>query len=299
MSLSAFELLKMEFKDANFTIVCKAHSKDVFRKKGICEFIIDDGGKINLLKSIRNKHYDLGILFHNTLKDAVIFKLANIDKIIGYNNEGRKVFLDFYLKIDRARHYINHYANLVNSFLDNKYKTLPKIELYSKKSELLKEDSLKLVGFTLGSGKDSRSYPNKLTLELFELLKKLNIHVVLLGDINEAKSYKELEHKLKELKIKYTNISGKTTVGQLIDAISSLDVLITIDSSPLHIASGVGTKFITLLGKGTSAFDTVKPKVDFGTYLFEGQYIINDKDQISEIKPKLIANEIQKILHAS
>ena len=89
------KLLKMEFKDANFTIICKAHSQDVFRKKGICEFIIDDGDKINLLKSIRNKHYDLGILFHNTLKDAVIFKLANIDKIIGYNNEGRKVFLDF------------------------------------------------------------------------------------------------------------------------------------------------------------------------------------------------------------
>jgi heptosyltransferase-2 len=299
MSLSAFELLKMEYPDAKFTILCKAYCRDIFRGKGVESFIIDSGKKFELIKKLKKNHYDLGVLFHNTLKDALIFKLSSIDKIIGYDKESRRVFLDFYLKIDRSRHYINHYANLVNSYLDDKYKILPDIKLTTKPSTLLKKEDSSLVGFTLGGGKDSRSYPTKLSLELFELLKKSNIHVVLLGDKKESIVYKEYEKKLKELDIKHTNLAGKTTISELIDAIATLDLLVTIDSSPMHIAAATNTKFITLLGKGTSAFDTVKPKVSFGSYIFEGEKFIKDEDLIASIEPQTIKEEIQKRLHES
>ncbi|SHO80266.1 ADP-heptose--lipooligosaccharide heptosyltransferase II [hydrothermal vent metagenome] len=297
MSLSAYELLKMEFPNANFTIVTPASCVDVFRDKGIKRVIIDrsrasDRNRLKLLKEIREDRYDLGVLFHNTFIDALLFKLSNIDKIIGYNKEGRKILLDFYIKLDRNRHYINHYAFLVNSYLNHKYKSLPPLKLNYQKSKLLKKDKNPLVGFVLGGeNKGSRAYPQKLGLELFRVLKDENIDIILLGDRDD-----NLNNAIYSSSVKSQNLSGVTTVGEFIDVIASLDLLVTIDTSAMHIASATNTKFITLVGKGTSIFESVKPKVDFGVYLYKDNLDIDDRDLISNIEPQKIKDTILEVL---
>jgi len=303
MMLPALELLKMEYPDAKFTVVCKKPSRDIFRDKDIEEIIIDDTkGKnrfsktIKLVKTIKNKHYDLGILFHNTFIDALIFKLSHIDTIIGYEKENRKILLDFWLKIDKTRHYVNHYANLVNQYLGNKYTTLPQMKLHTQKQHLIKKDEKTVIGFVLGSDKDSRGYPKELSLRLFSKLKNRDFHIVLIGDENDLKSNILYEKQLKKDQITCTNLTAKTSVAEFIDIINDLDLLITIDTSALHIAASTGTDFIALIGKGSSAFDTVKPKVEFGSYIFKGERYIKDEDLIKEIKADDIIKEIDKRL---
>ncbi len=302
MSLSAFELLKLEYPQANFTVVTQAPCVDIFRGKGVKRIIIDkskvsDKNRLKLLKDIREDSYDLGILFHNTFIDALLFKLAHIDKIIGYNKENRKILLDFYLKIDRNRHYINHYAFLINSFLDNKYKSLPPLELNYNDTLLIKKDKKPLVGFVLGGdNKGSRSYPQLLSLELFELLKDEDIDIVLLGDRDDNKNNKIYQEYMKHNNKEVINLSGATTVGEFIDIIASVDLLVTIDTSAMHIASATNTKFITLVGKGTSIFESVKPKVDFGKYLYKDNLDIDDRGAISNIEPQRVKEAILESL---
>ena len=306
MMLPAFELLKLEYPRANFTIICKASCIDIFREKGIKRFIIDDSrlkknGRLKksllVLNEIRQERYDLGIIFRNTLVDALIFKLSKIETIIGYDNENRRVFLDFWLKIDRTRHYINHYAYLINSYLNNRYKTLPPMELNYQDSKLINKKDKKVVGFVLGGdNKGSRTYPKNLSLELFKLLKDKNIDIVLLGDKDDNQNNKIYEDYLKSIQIDINNLSGKTTIAEFIDAISSLDLLVTIDTSAMHIASATNTKFITLIGKGTSVFESVKPKVNFGKYLYRDNLDIDDNILISNIKPQLIRDTILEVL---
>jgi len=303
MMLPALELLKMEYPNAKFTIVCREHSKDIFRGKEIEEIIVDDTkGKnrvkktVALIKTIRNKRYDLGVLFRNPLVDALIFKLSKIDTIIGYENENRKIFLDFWIKIDRSRHYINHYANLVNQYLDNKYMTLPPMRLVTNEHNLISKNSQKLIGFVLGSDKNTRGYPRDLSLKLFKILKDKNFHIVLLGDHADMISNSLYENQLLEDKVKVTNLSGKTTIAEFIDTINILDILVTIDTSALHVGAATDTNFITLLGKGTSPFDVIKPKVDFGSYLFFAKAQIKDEEFIRQIKPVDIVDEIEKRL---
>jgi len=303
MMLPALELLKLEYPYAKFTIVCKENCKDVFREKGIDKIIIDNtkGKKrvsktFALIKTIKEDRYDLGVLFHNTFLDALSFKLSNIKTIIGYDKESRKILLDFWIKIDRSRHYVNHYANLVNQYLDNKYSILPPMKLNAKKQNIISKDEKLLVGFVLGSVKDTRGYPIEQSLELFELLKNRGFHIVLLGDANDAPSNALYEKKLLNINTKVTNLSAKTTVGEYIDTVNALDLLITIDTSAIHIAAATKTPFIALIGKGSSPFEVVKPKVDFGSFLFKGDMCIKGEDFIKQIKVLDIVSEIDRRL---
>ena len=306
MCLPAIELLKIQYPESKITIVCKPSSIDLFRNKNMHKIIIDDtkSGKtgrikriIKLIKNIREENYNLGVLFHNTFLDALIFKLSKIDKIIGYNHENRKILLDYHIKIDRTRHYVNHYCYLVNKFFDNKYTDIPKMELFYKNSNLINfKKKMPKVGFVLGGeNKDTRRYPNKLSLELFNLLENENINIILLGDKDDNinNSVYEKEFKYSE---KLINLSGNTTVSEFIDIIGSLDLLVTIDTSAVHIAASVNTNFILLVGKGSSALDTTYPKVDFGTIIFEGKDKIRDEDLIFEINPNKIIDQIKNII---
>jgi heptosyltransferase-2 len=304
MTIPSFELLKKEYPSATFTIVCHASSVDIYRDKGIKRFIIDKGKKdrlknsINMIKEIKEERYDLGVLFHNTFLDALIFKLSNIKTIIGYNKENRKFLLDFWLKIDRSRHYVNHYANLINQYLGNKYTILPDMKINYEKSKLLKETSKKTIGFLLGGdNKGTRSYPKELSIELFSLLKESNYHIILMGDKQDNINNTLYQEYLESINVDVTNLSGKTTVSEFIDLIASTDLLVTIDSSAMHISASTNTPFIVLKGKGTSAFDTVYPKVNFGTILFSGKDMIKDQDIIKTIKPIEIKQSIKKVLN--
>jgi len=303
MTIPAIELLKKEYPNASFIIVCRASSKDIFRNFGVKRFIIEEH-KLNkfkrstrLLSEIKKDKYDLGIVFHNTFLDALIFRLAPIKKIIGYNKESRKILLDFWLKIDRSRHYVNHYANLINQYLNNKYTTLPPMKIYSEPSKLLNKNSYPSVGFLLGGeNKGTRTYPKELSLELFRLLKDRDYNIVLMGDSEDSKNNTLYQEALEQEGTSVNNLSGKTNITEFIDLIASVDLLVTIDSSAMHISASTQTPFIVLLGKGTSAFDTVYPKVDFGEVLFYGKDKIQDTDLIKTIPPQAIVKQIDKML---
>jgi heptosyltransferase-2 len=299
MMLPALFLLQKHYKDADITIVCNSSFEAIFRGQGIKKFIIDDtknGNRVlktlKLIKKIKEDSYDLGILFHNSFTSALIFKLANIEKNIGYKKDGRGFLLDFSLKIDRSLHYTNHYCKLVNSFLNDKYKTIPVNKLYPQKQNFFKKNGKNTIGLLLGTDKGYRGYPKDLSLELCSLLNEYDYQIILLGDKADSKTNDLYEKSLKSV----INLSGKSDLAQFIDIVNDLDLLVSIDTSAIHIASAVYTKFITLLGKGTSPFCVVKPKVDFGSYLFCAEHILIDSEQIRAITPKMIIEEIKSRL---
>lgn len=96
---------------------------------------------------------------------------------------------------------------------------------------------------------------------------------------------------------KALNFTGKTDIATFIDIIADVDLLVTIDTSAMHIAAATNTKFIALIGQGTSPFCLIKPKVPFGSYLYHGEYALADYDQIRTITPKMVMTEIEERLH--
>jgi len=298
MMLPALYMLKKHYKNATFTIVCKPNFETIFREMKIEKFIIDDtkdGSRVSksktLIKNLRSESYELGILFHNSFASALIFKLSKIKTIIGYKNDGRNFLLDYSIKINRSRHYINHYSTLVNKYLNEPFEKLPIININGKKQTFFTKNK-PTIGLLLGSSKDTRSYPKDLSLELCKLLNYTQYQYIFLGDNLDIKNNNYYATYIKNS----LNLTGKTDLSTFIDLISDLDLLVTIDTSAMHIASSTKTNFIVLLGQGTSPFSIVKPKVNFGTYLFKGQECIKDEDIIKKISPKTIVDEIEKRL---
>lgn len=294
----AIELLKEEYPDAEFTLIGPAFIRDIFKyDRRVTRMICFEKGKRKdrtLLKELRKEPYDLGILFINTFISALLFKMARIRKIIGYNNEGRGFLLDFKLKINRNIHYINHYATLVNKFLNNKYTFLPPLTVtYTKEETFGFENQQPTIGLYLGGkNKGYRRYPEQLSVELLKQLSGYNI--VLIGDKNDNANH---ETYLEEARLPNAiNLTGKTTVEGLINTISNLDLLVTIDSAAMHIAAATETPFIALMGLSTSPTSVILPKVDFGKILKVENNMINEENYMNNLCPEIITDKINSLL---
>ncbi len=312
MSTPAIQLLLREYPKAKLTILCRKHTEGILINHPSVNKIIIDYSKsssnrltytLSLIRKIRKEKYDLGILFQNNFINALIFKLSRINTIIGYRNESRRILLDYHIKLDRSQHYVNRYAQLINNFLANKYTRLPQIQIWNKSGNHLINFQNKRPIIALNLGNDtqqSRAYPSNHSLDLIKkLIHTEEFNLILIGDKNDAlraKHYNVLDNDQNRNLYNFTN---KTSVSEYINLIKQSDLLITIDSSAMHIAAAVGTPFITILGKSTSPFCTVKPKVNFGIYLKEERNLIDEKQFISQIAPEMILEQIQLALNTN
>lgn len=294
------QLVKQEYPEAKITIICPDLVADVFKyDRRITQCIVFPLSRRKkwstyryILKSIRASKADLSINFINTFISALLFKLAGVKYNIGYNHEGRGFLLDFKPRLNRNKHYINRYASLFNEFLDNKYTYLP--DLYLPVSEIKTFDfpnTGKTIAFYPGGlNKSPRNYPPEYAIQLIHLLQQHQFNVVLIGDRNDNLQQEEYFKRTGSGNI--INLTGKTSVGDLFNTISQVDLLITIDSAAMHAAAALKTPFIALMGLSTSPTSTIVPKVDFGTILKIENHMIREEDYIKNITPERILQEV-------
>lgn len=297
-TIPAIEMIVQAFPRSRITLMGPSFLQELFKNDPrIDDFIVSNKRKKCYLKNIltiyRNK-YDLGILFINTFVSALIFRLAFVKQIVGYQNECRSIFLDISRPLDRNVHYINRYAMLVNYYLKNKFTYLPPLKLYYKEEKNLNFNNDKFtVGLYLGGeNKRQRRYPEGHSLTLLHLLKDYNI--VLVGDANDAIAQSSYAHQVNMDNL--LDLSGKTSVGELVTTIANLDLLVTIDSAAMHIAAAVGTKFIALMGLSTSPTSTIIPKTKFGVVLKVENNMIDEACYIQNITPEIVYQNVRLIL---
>lgn len=298
-TIPAIEMIVQTFPQSRITLLGPSFLQELFKNDPrIDDFIVSDKKKKYYLKNIlaiyKNK-YDLGILFTNTFMSALIFRLAFVKQIVGYQNECRSILLNFSCPMNRNVHYINRYAMLVNYYLKNKFTYLPPLKLYYKQERIFDFDNDRaVIGLYLGgTNKGFRRYPENQSLELLSLLKDYN--VVLIGDSNDAIVQSSYAHRSNRDNL--LDFSGKTSVGELVTIIANLNLLITIDSAAMHIASAVGTNFIALMGLSTSPTSTIIPKTNLGVILKIENNMVDETNYIRNITPEMIYQNVQSILN--
>ncbi|WP_421919664.1 glycosyltransferase family 9 protein [Marinifilum sp.] len=310
MATPAIQLLLTNYPNAKFTFVCKDPAKDIFINFPNLEKIVIDhtknGGNrllktAQLIREIRKEKYDLGFLFQNSLANAIIYRACRIRSLVGYKNDLRGILLNHSIKLDRSIHYVNRFAGLVNHYLDNKFRKLPSMKIWGDEVKEITdfENNLPLIALSLGNDtQKNRAYPKDLSWELIQkLIERRTYNLILVGDDKDAERNKEYFSKLSDRDKSYIrNFSGKTDIATHVGLIKSAKILITIDSSGMHIAATCNVPFIVLLGKSTSPFCTVQPKVNFGRYLKNENNLINDDEFIGQIKPDAIIDQLELML---
>ena len=190
-----------------------------------------------------------------------LFKLAKsvgfVDRAISFRKNFTTKFLFFFIKskqkfiykrFDKGlnTHQVIRYNDFINKSLS--INTIPnrlKIYLSNKK-----EKNTKLVlglnpGATYGSAK--RWYPNEFAQVAIELSKIYDIKIF--GGPGETDIALDIENKLKNEGINnFKNLAGKTSVEELIENIASLDLFITNDSGPMHVAAAFNVPTVSIFG---------------------------------------------------
>ena len=144
-------------------------------------------------------------------------------------------------------HQVEKYNNFINRSL-NLTCLAGKLNLYS--SFQLPVNKLRpVVGVNPGAsyGSSKRWYPEKFA----EVASKLanNFDIIIFGGPDEINIASDIEASLvKNGILNYQNLAGKTSIQDLIAYISNLDIFITGDSGPMHIAASFQIPTVSIFG---------------------------------------------------
>ena len=190
-----------------------------------------------LLKVARNLgKFDVFFSFRNSFRSRILKLLISSKN--KYQFERNK-----YQNCHQVEKY-NHYINdcLKTDFKAGKLNIKPSLNSSFNYSD-------PVVGINPGSsyGEAKRWYPE----EYAEVCAKLSLqyNIVIFGGPGEEDIAVDIEKSLIEKGIlNYQNLSGKTSISELVDYISNLDLFITGDSGPMHIAASFKVPTVALFG---------------------------------------------------
>ncbi len=250
MATPAFAILKNHFENAKFIIIGSKLSVPLFeRDERVIKTIIDSSKSakcrvLELFRVAKSLNASIAITFTNSFLSALFFYMSGIKTRVGFKKEFRSFLLTDSFVIPKELHQVERYTFLINSYLKTNYKS-GDLELIANPKKFDKKMLGINAGATYGSAKRWDSY--KFAEVAIELSKEYDI--LLFGSKNEENIVHEIEEILVRNSIlNYQNLAGKTTILELIDYISSLDLLITNDSGPMHIAGAFKIKTIALFG---------------------------------------------------
>jgi len=182
-------------------------------------------------------------------------KLGDFDLFFSFRSSMRSKFLKFLISAKNKyqfnknkyqnRHQVKKYNDFVNdSLLLNS--TAGKLQIYGYK--VIKSNK-KILGVNPGAsyGSAKRWYPQEFSKVVNELSSEYDI--VIFGGPGEIDIAADIEQGLVNSDVKnYKNIAGKTTITELINNIASVDLFITGDSGPMHIAAAFQVPTVAIFG---------------------------------------------------
>ena len=192
-------------------------------------------GVWQLGKRLRYENFNMVITPHRYLRSSILSWLSRSPIRKGYDIAFGSCLFTEKIKYDRTKHEVEKLL----SFVDPENKKRYEIELYPGEKEKMKGDNLwkenlledkKVVVLAPGSKWFTKQWPVEYFNKLAESLKKLsNVRLIVVGGKDEINLPIEKENII--------DMRGKTSLLELADILSRADVVVTNDSSPIHIAS--------------------------------------------------------------
>lgn len=243
MTTPAIENIIKTYPDAKLTIFGSFVSTKLFLNHPNVENIIVDNSRkegnryINLFKYAKSvKDVDIALSFRkNFTTKFFLFFVEAKEKYI-------------YRRYDKElnTHQVIRYNDFIKRSLNIDSEPL-KLKIYTKNEK--EQNSKPVLGINPGAtyGSAKRWYPEEFAKVAVELSNKYDIK--LFGGPGETDIAGDIESALKEANItNYENLAGKTSVEELIEQISKLDLFLTNDSGPMHVAAAFSIPTVAIFG---------------------------------------------------
>lgn len=259
MATPTLELLKVKFPNAAFSIVAPS---------AVCELFSQDrriiAHYIDTTKQSRSRFFatyklakkvgthDIAITFTNNLFSALLLFWSKTPVRIGYAKNLRSFLLSYAVKPKKFHHQVLSYIHLLSSLIKIP-KDIPSLSLIAK--TLPKNLYKTRIGISPGAAYGSaKMWLKEYFAEVILYFLQKDYEVILFGGKAELKIISEIVANVEKLAINkdilgnMINFGGQTSISDLVNETSSLDLFITNDSGPLHIASALQVPLVAIFG---------------------------------------------------
>ncbi|MDA7437926.1 lipopolysaccharide heptosyltransferase II [Candidatus Pseudothioglobus singularis] len=237
MATPAIENLVNHFKNVEITLLGSLVSIAVLKNhpKVLKTYVLEKK-YIYLYKTLKNfDEFDVFFSFRSSLRSKFIkFYISSKSK---YQFDNKKYINDH--QVEKYNNFINDSLN-INSFAS-------KLILNAKDKNTDRKN--KLLGINPGAtyGNSKRWYPRKFADVAMDLSNVYDI--IIFGGPEEKDIAADIERHLIENGVKnYQNLAAKTSITELIKKIANLDLFVTGDSGPMHLAAAFQVPTVTIFG---------------------------------------------------
>jgi heptosyltransferase-2 len=273
MTIPALRQLRQLFPSAHITLATRAWAEGLFADANFLDALqVHEGsGLRSVVKQVRQwrkGNFDLAVLFPNSLETALVASLARVPFRIGYATDGRQSLLTHPLALPEwrsSKHEVFYYLKIVaelewlrnreQSFLDMQPSTSLDVSEARKATAVrfLRGRGVKLdggsplVALCPGSiNSRAKRWPaERYALLADRLVDELGADVLLIGSGGEAEVSAAVRSRMMNQPIILT---GETSLDELVATLSLVDLLVTNDTGPAHIASALGRPTLVIFG---------------------------------------------------
>lgn len=270
LTLPMVQLLKKRFPSVAIDFVATKLASDVLQNHpDINEIIIYDKygedkgykGFKRLADLLKSKKYDAAIVPHRSIRSALLIYFSKIKTRIGFNRSAGRILFNHLVKYRYDLHEVERNISLLRPLLiETQKKELPRLypSMVDKKvvDKILFEeeilDTSRLIGIAPGSVWNTKRWTKEGYLQLVRKLLSEKYIVCLIGGKDDVKLCNEIINNTTVGGV--INLSGKLTLLQSAELIRRCRVLITNDSSPVHLAAAVDTPVVAIFGATAPSF---------------------------------------------
>jgi heptosyltransferase-2 len=198
---------------------------------------------------LRRGGYRSGVLLTPSFSAAWLLRWGGVRRLRGTATDGRSWMLRE--RIDplalRPLHRINQYRLILGQDTDvvpRSYRVTPPEALLDRWRETLDAGGGRLVGLFPGANAPARRWPVEGFAELARTLAQQGDRVVVLGGPGERDQTARVAAAAPEV----VDLGGRTGIDDLAAVLAVLDLLVTNDTGPMHLAGAVGTPTVSLWG---------------------------------------------------
>ena len=266
MTVPALRALRNAFPNTHLTLATRGWAQGLFADADFIDDIqVHEGtglrSVVGQVREWQKRGFDLAVLFPNSLESALVAALSRVPVRTGYATEGRQRLLTHPLPLPEwrsSRHEIYYYLNIVQQLVgvDNTLSQADgsltvSVARQAEARALLQAHGVsgerKLVALCPGSiNSRAKRWPAERFAALGNrLITELDADVVLIGSPNELEVSSLVSETMRPAPVVLT---GKTSLSQLIGVLSVVDLLVTNDTGPAHIASALGRPTLVIFG---------------------------------------------------
>jgi len=173
-----------------------------------------------------------------------LFKLPKVDVAISFRRSlYSKILVNFVAKrgytfTKSSAHQVEQYSNYVNTIINADQIYTPRLHFTPK------QFPSRVIGINPGAtyGSAKRWYP----AEFAKVANQLHSDIIIFGGPDEVSIANDIQSHLTISN--YQNLCGKLSIPELCEYIGGLDLLITNDSGPMHIAAAFGVPVVAIFG---------------------------------------------------